>query len=72
MTEANTSTTPADVNVKLVKNDNVSKEDDPVLYQSIDASLFTLLWLHDDLILPMQWELCPSLMQILKWHTLQQ
>ena len=71
MTEANTSTTPADVNVKLVKNDNVSKEDDPVLYQSIDASLFTLLWLHD-LILPMQWELCPSLMQILKWHTLQQ
>ena len=63
MTEANTSTTPADVKVKLVKNDNVSKEVDPVLYKSIDASLFTLLWLHV-LILPMQWELCPSLMQI--------
>ena len=39
MTEANTSTTPADVNVKLVKNDNVSKEVDPVLYQSMVGSL---------------------------------
>ena len=38
-TEANTSTTPADVNVKLVKNDNVSKEVDPVLHQSMVGSL---------------------------------
>ena len=39
MNEANTSTTPPDVNVKLVKNDNVSKEVDPVLYQSMVGSL---------------------------------
>ena len=69
-TEANTSTTPADVNVKLVKNDNVSKEVDPVLHQSMVGSLLYIAWLHI-LILPMQWELCPSLMQILKRHTLQ-
>ena len=39
MTEANPALTPADVNVKLVKGDGVSKEVDPVMYQSMVGSL---------------------------------
>lgn len=39
MSEANPAPTPADVNVKLVKNDGVSKEVDPVMYQSMVGSL---------------------------------
>ena len=49
-TEANTSTTPADVNVKLVKNDNVSKEVDPVLYQSkVGSLLYIAMATHPDI-----------------------
>lgn len=39
MAEANPATTPADINVKLVENDNVSKEVDPISYQSMVGSL---------------------------------
>ena len=38
-TEAKTMTIPVDVNVKLRKNDNVSNNVDPILYQSIIGSL---------------------------------
>ena len=49
-TEANTSTTPSDVNVKLVKNDNVSKEVDPVLYQSmVEILLYIAMATHPDI-----------------------
>lgn len=39
MMEAKPASTPADVNVKLVKNDGLSKEVDPVIYQSMVGSL---------------------------------
>ena len=38
-TQAKTSTTPADINVKLVKDDGMSKPVDPVFYQSMVGSL---------------------------------
>jgi hypothetical protein len=39
MLQAKQSTTPADVNVKLVKDDGISKSVDPTYYQSIIGSL---------------------------------
>lgn len=39
MPQAKPSTTPTDVNVKLVKDDGVSKLVDPVCYQSTEGSL---------------------------------
>jgi len=39
MTDANPASTPADVNVKLQKSDNISKDVDPVMYQSMVGSL---------------------------------
>lgn len=42
MMEAKPASTPADVNVKLVKSDGVSKEVDPVTYQSMVGSLLFL------------------------------
>ena len=39
LTEANTVSTPADLNVKLEKDDGVSKRVDPTTYQSIIGGL---------------------------------
>ena len=39
LSQAKTSTTPADINVKLVKDDGMSKPVDPVFYQSMVGSL---------------------------------
>lgn len=39
LTEAKTVSTPADLDVKLVKDDGVSKEVDPLMYQSMVGSL---------------------------------
>ena len=39
LTEANTVSTPADLNVKLEKDDSVSKRVDPTTYQSIIGGL---------------------------------
>ena len=39
LSQAKTATTPADINVKLVKNDGVSKPVNPVNYQSMVGSL---------------------------------
>ena len=53
--------TPADVNVKLVKNDGVSKPVNQVNYQSMVGSL-----LHASIaIRPKQWELYQNLTPVL-------
>ena len=55
-------TTPMDINVKLRKDDGVSKEIDPTMYQSMVGSL---IWEHVR-TLHMQWELCQSSTQNLQ------
>ena len=44
LSQAKTVTTPADVNVKLIKDDGVSKVVDPATYQSIVGSLLYALF----------------------------
>ena len=62
-TEAKTVSTPADLNVKLEKNDGVSKTVDPTQYQSIVGSLLYAA-IATRQILPKQWELYQSSVKV--------
>ena len=57
-TDANSVSTPADLSVKLVKDDGVSKAVDQINYQSMVGRL---LYATHVQILPKQWEQCQSL-----------
>ena len=60
LSKAKPSTIPADVSIKLVKEDGVSKFVDQVLYQST-VGIYYMQLLQQGLTLPKQWELYQSL-----------
>ena len=49
LTEAKTVSTPADLSVKLVKDDGISKEVDPVKYQSMVGRLYAAMATRPDI-----------------------
>ena len=63
-TEAKPVSTPADLNVKLQKEDGVSRPVDMITYQSIVGDYFMLQSQLIQILLK-QWELCQSSVEIL-------
>ena len=58
LSDANTVSTPADLRVKLKKEDGLSKDIDSTVYQSMIGSI--LYATHPDKILHLQWEWYPD------------